>query len=270
MDRKLLFFDIDGTLLAGGIHGYIPGSAIEALKQAQANGHLLFINSGRTRSFLPQQVLDFPFDGYVCGCGTEILLHDEVIFHNDLPKDIRFGIKDILQQTKIQGAFEGRRACFYDSSNPDMFPAISRIRDVLIETGGTEVVRTFEDPELDFDKFVIFADENSDLPLFHQLTEDHFTFIEREAHPPYQFAEIVPKNCSKATGIDFIADYLGLSLDDCFVFGDSTNDLSMLTHVKNSIAMGNSYPEVFGKTSYVTTPIDRDGIMVAMKHFGLI
>ena len=35
MTRKLLFFDIDGTLLAGGIPGYIPDSAIEALKQAQ-------------------------------------------------------------------------------------------------------------------------------------------------------------------------------------------------------------------------------------------
>ena len=31
MNRKLLFFDIDGTLLAGGIPGYIPDSAIEAL-----------------------------------------------------------------------------------------------------------------------------------------------------------------------------------------------------------------------------------------------
>ena len=38
MNRKLLFFDIDGTLLAGGIPGYIPDSTIEALKQAQAMG----------------------------------------------------------------------------------------------------------------------------------------------------------------------------------------------------------------------------------------
>ena len=41
MNRKLLFFDIDGTLLAGGIPGYIPDSTIEALKQAQANGHYI-------------------------------------------------------------------------------------------------------------------------------------------------------------------------------------------------------------------------------------
>ena len=35
MNRKLLFFDIDGTLLAGGIPGYIPDSTIEALKHRQ-------------------------------------------------------------------------------------------------------------------------------------------------------------------------------------------------------------------------------------------
>ena len=66
MDRKLLFFDIDGTLLAGGIPGYIPDSAIHALKTAQANGHYIFINSGRTYSFMPKLIRDFPFDGYIC------------------------------------------------------------------------------------------------------------------------------------------------------------------------------------------------------------
>lgn len=63
---------------------------------------------------------------------------------------------------------------------------------------------------------------------------------------------------------------MGESLASCYVFGDSTNDLSMLTHVKNSIAMGNSYPEILANTSYVTTPIERDGIRNALKHFGLI
>lgn len=59
MNRKLLFFDIDGTLLAGGIPGYIPDSTIEALKQAQANGHYIFINSGRTYGFMPEAIKEF-------------------------------------------------------------------------------------------------------------------------------------------------------------------------------------------------------------------
>ena len=32
----------------------------------------------------------------------------------------------------------------------------------------------------------------------------------------------------------------------------------------------NAFPEILGETSYVTTPVDRDGIYVALKHFGLI
>ena len=44
------------------------------------------------------------------------------------------------------------------------------------------------------------------------------------------------------------------------MIGDSQNDLPMLTHVPNSIAMGNSEPEVMKACSYVTSPVDQDGI----------
>ena len=46
-DQKLLFFDIDGTLLTA-YPWTIPDSTQQALKAARKNGHLLFINSGRT------------------------------------------------------------------------------------------------------------------------------------------------------------------------------------------------------------------------------
>ena len=85
----------------------------------------------------------------------------------------------------------------------------------------------------------------------------------------YHFNELIPKKRSKATGIDFIVDYLGASLDDCYVFGDSSNDLSRLRHVKHSIAMG-ILPWRHGRDFYVTTRVDRDGIYLALKHFHLI
>lgn len=269
MDKKLLFFDIDGTLLAGGIPGYIPKSAIDGLKKAQENGHYIFINSGRTYSFMPDLIKEFPFDGYVCGCGTEIIFHGETLFHCDIPREIRFGIKDILKKTNIQGVLEGRQSCFFEDRE-DAFPPITQIRQVYANINLANPIASFDDPDLNFDKFVILTDEHSNLPLFQELIQEHFDFIKREEMTPYGFAEVVPKGCSKASGIDFIVERLGCSLDDCYVFGDSPNDLSMLRHVKNSIAMGNSYPEVLGQTSYVTTPIDRDGIWLALKHFHLI
>lgn len=269
MNRKLLFFDIDGTLLAGGLPGYIPESALLGLKQAQENGHYLFINSGRTYSFMPEAIKEFPFDGYICGCGSEVVFHGESLFHNKLSREIRFGLRDLLKKTRIEGVLEGHSACFFDDSVP-MIPPLQSIQDIYAHTKTPNALRNFEDPEMDFDKFVIFSDENSDFEGFLKAIENDFTCVQREPMGDYNFCEIIPKNCSKATGIDFIADYLGASLDDCYVFGDSTNDLSMLLHVKHSIAMGNSFPEVLGQTSYVTTRVDRDGIYLALKHFHLI
>ena len=269
MDRKLLFFDIDGTLLAGGIPGYIPESAIQGLKQAQANGHYLFINSGRTYSFMPEAIKEFPFDGYICGCGTEVIFQGESLFHNRLPDEVRFGLKDILRENRMHGAFEGHSSCFFDDS-ATLIPPLQGIRDVYATSNTPNAVRNFEDPEMDFDKFVAFSDADSDFDNFLKAIEQYFTCVQREPMGDYHFNELIPKNCSKATGIDFMTKHLGASLDDCYVFGDSANDLSMKKKKKNSIAMGNAYPDVLGKTSYVTTRVDRDGIYLALKHFHLI
>lgn len=42
MERAILFFDIDGTVLSE-VTKEVPQSAIEAMEKARAEGHLLFI-----------------------------------------------------------------------------------------------------------------------------------------------------------------------------------------------------------------------------------
>ena len=270
MNRKLLFFDVDGTLLAGGIDGYVPESAIKGMRQAQANGHLCFVNSGRTRSFIPKLVRDFPFDGYVCGVGTDIQLHGETLLSVQIPEEVKRSLTQICHRCNMQIVAEGPYTIYYEDRE-DIYPGIKAILDSYARGVDVEKpISTFDDEVLDFCKFIIFFDDDGDVPLFKELTKDHFYYIERESYDGRNFAEIVPIGYDKGTGIDFLVDYFGLSLDDCYVFGDSNNDMSMLTHVKHSIAMGNSYPEILGKTEYVTTHIEQDGIYHALKHYELI
>lgn len=203
MKRKLLFFDIDGTLLPE-VDGFIPDSTINAIKRAQELGHYTFINTGRSKCIIQEQLLEMNFDGYLCGCGTYITLHDEVLVHQIFDKQRGLDLIRHARKEDIAILPEGTDTCYFD-------------------------------------------------PIIHG-----------------PFCEVVPIGFSKASAIDVICEKLGQSLDDCYVFGDSNNDLSMLTHVKHSIAMGNSTPEVLKVSSYVTAPVWRDGIYVAMKHFGLI
>ena len=51
MERKALFFDVDGTLFSE-ITRTVPESAVRAVQKARSLGHVVFINSGRVYCML--------------------------------------------------------------------------------------------------------------------------------------------------------------------------------------------------------------------------
>ena len=69
MKGKILFFDLDGTLWDR--EERIPPATAWALEKARRAGHMVFVNTGRTRSFALRPALwDIGLDGMVTGCGT--------------------------------------------------------------------------------------------------------------------------------------------------------------------------------------------------------
>ena len=81
MKQKLIFLDIDGTLLPPG-EMLIPQSTVEALRKARANGHKLFLCTGRNLR-MTQPLLHYGFDGAVCSAGGYVFCGDKVLV--DLP-----------------------------------------------------------------------------------------------------------------------------------------------------------------------------------------
>ena len=77
MEQKLIFLDIDGTLLPPG-EMLIPQSTVEALHKAHANGHKLFLCTGRNLR-MTQPLLDYGFDGAVCSAGGYVFCGDKVL-----------------------------------------------------------------------------------------------------------------------------------------------------------------------------------------------
>ena len=112
----------------------------------------------------------------------------------------------------------------------------------------------------------ILGKPKDDIEAFKDAFKDDLEYIQRAE----DFIEVVPKSCSKATGIQTFIDLIGASIDDCISIGDSTNDLPMLTYTKESVAMGNSNPVLFDYVTYITTDIEDDGIYNALKHFNVI
>ena len=91
-DKKLsggkyaMFFDIDGTLVSFKTH-QIPASAILALTQAKANGHKVFIATGRPPLIITNLgAIEHLIDGYVTINGALCFVGDEVVRCKDIPK----------------------------------------------------------------------------------------------------------------------------------------------------------------------------------------
>lgn len=261
MDSKIIFFDIDGTILSHRNY-HISESTKTAIKQAQANGHLAFVNTGRTIAEIEKEITDVGFDGYICGCGTYISYGDSVLLHHAIPTDtIQMLIKD-FRRNEFQVVLEGTSAVYYDDQSTH--PKLLKLRDSQINHNFT--VDTWESSDISIDKFCIWSPTEEGYNRFYEKYKDGFDFINRGK----LFSEVIPKGHSKATGIEFLIHALNIAYKDTYALGDGENDLPMLNYVEHSIAMGNSSDEIRGIVSYVTEDVDQDGVAIALKHFDII
>lgn len=263
--RKIAFFDIDGTLTSE-IDGSIPESATAAIRKARENGHLMFINTGRCFQNVEKRFRDVGFDGYICGCGTNIYCDGMDVLYVPQSHETMMKILQIARKTNVDILFESRREVAFDVSRPLTHPGALRQYQAFVKRG-YDMPEDLENPNFFSDKFVIWYREESQLAEFRKVSDQYFECIDRGG----TFREFVPHGYSKATGIQHVLNYYNLPLENAYALGDSNNDLPMLTYVPNSIAMGNSIPtSLFDMVSYVTEKASADGIRLALEHFEFI
>ncbi len=262
-DKNMIFFDIDGTLVTEGTH-ILPESAREAIAKTRACGNLTFINTGRTYFNIDGYLKDLGFDGYICGCGTQIFYQGKELFASSVSKERSREIVLMLRECELPAFFEESQSIYFDPLSP-LTPR--DLMDLRAAFGGKNVEDLDESnwKTFHFDKFLIFPTTRSDMRRFRKEIEKDFCYLDRGF-----CAEIIQKDYSKATGIQFFCDMLGISLENCYAIGDSSNDLSMLEYVPHGIAMGNGVKEILPYCEYQTADIMDDGIYKALEHYGLL
>ena len=261
--RSIIFFDIDGTLATEDERSFIPESTKRAIEETRRKGNLTFINSGRTAFNIPPRIKELGFDGYLCGCGTYIEYDKEVVFYHGLEQEYCRKVAELVRRFNVTPVYEWKDGYFFDDKMP-MTDGLRFFMEVFVDSG-IDVTGRVEDDNFVFDKFVIWINENSDLDGFMREIGKDFCIIDRGGG----FYENVPLGFTKATAIDYILKKLDIPLERAYAIGDSMNDLPMLEAVPNSIAMGGA-EQIYPYVSYVTTPIEEDGIANALKHFELI
>lgn len=260
---KALFFDIDGTLFSE-INRNVPESAKQAVEKARKKGHLVFINSGRTYGLMGPIKDLLEVDGYCCGCGTRIIAGKEVLFSASIPRERGNEIKKLIVKYGLDGVLEGTESCYFRKET-SRIAGVEKLKEVVVREGNLSPYGWDEDC-YEFDKFCLFADGESDIKGFSRALGLDFAIIDRGNG----FYECVPAGFSKATAIEQVLKHYEISLENAYVFGDSTNDLSMFEYAKNCILMGHHSVELEPYATFYTKNVEDDGIAYAMRKLELV
>ena len=256
---KALFFDIDGTLVAFGARG-MSEPLRNALYELRARGVKLFISSGR-HVLVMNNLDDFPFDGYIAMNGALCILDGEVIDHHPLSRELAMKI------ARIAGDLEVPCWSFADNICGINFENV-KSREV------SEKLHFFPEKYLDLEKvasehrvyqYTIYMDIDEEKKYLRPVLEG----VEYPRWHPY-FADIVPGGLSKSYGASKILERIGVRPEECMAFGDGGNDVPLLQYAGVGVAMGNAPEDVKSTADFITDSVENDGVLAALRHFGVI
>lgn len=79
--------------------------------------------------------------------------------------------------------------------------------------------------------------------------------------------DIAPEGVSKAQGLQWVVDRLGIDAADVLAIGDGNNDVEMLAWAGRGVAMGHAPAEVKAAANDVTLPVEQDGAAVELRRW---
>ena len=256
---KAIFFDIDGTLVSFKTHR-MTETLKENLRKLQAKGVKLFISSGRARLVM-NNLDDFPFDGYVAMNGAETTLGGEVIDSHPLSREISLQVAGIAERENVSCWVFADNVAGINHSSPEALEVADQINlHPPHFLNLSEVARNHTVYE-----YTIFFDEEQERRLLHPVLKN----VAYTRWHPY-FLDIIPEGLSKSYGASKILERIGATPEECIAFGDGGNDIPIIEYAGIGVAMGNATDDVKAAADYVTDTVDEDGVVTALRHFGIL
>ncbi|MDM5155666.1 Cof-type HAD-IIB family hydrolase [Bacillus sp. DX1.1] len=259
MEKSIIFFDIDGTLLDHDKK--IPTSTKEAIRLLKQDGHKVAIATGRAPFAFKEICEELDINSYISLNGQYVVLDGEVIYKNPL------SIEELQTLTDFSAS----------NHHPIVYMGHKDIKSSVayhahIEQSIAPLKLGFSHPSYDPEYF-----KNSEIyqSLLFCRSEEESTYINQFQNLNFvrwhEFSmDVMPKGGSKAIGIEKVIEKLGLTKENVYAFGDGLNDLEMLQYVGYGVAMGNAHDEVKKIAKHVTKDVGENGIAYGLELVGLL
>ena len=254
---KIVFFDIDGTLL--NHNKAIPESAKKAVQQLKEQNVFVAIATGRAPFMFEELRKELDIDSFVSFNGQYVVFENEPIYKNPLNQEALTKLHKRARSHHHPLVFLNEREMKADILEDDMVTeAMGSLRFSHPDKDETYYLKN------EVYQSLLFCTE--EWQLEYEKEFDAFKFIRWHEYS----IDVIPKGGSKAEGIKHMLKRIGFELKDSFAFGDGLNDIEMLEAVGTGVAMGNGAEEVKRHADFVTKDVDEDGLVYGLKAVGLL
>jgi len=270
MRKKLLFLDLDGTLLNDAKQ--ITQGNRDALNKALERGHGVIITTGRPLKSAMDQARKLELDRPGCyviaynGAVVYDWAEQKQLFSRTLPYDAVYRVFDransmdlhvqtydtwnVLVERRCDDAAV-RRYCSLISMP---FSVIEDVRKDLREEPVKCLVINYEEKK-DLIKIQDWIRSN--------MGQEVSCFFSCD-----QYLEVVPKGMNKGEAVKMLCELMQVPVENAVAVGDAANDLAMIEAAGTGVAMANATQEVKQIADYITLrDNNHDGIQEVVERF---
>ncbi len=275
-DIKVIIMDVDGTLTNS--KKAITQKTKEALIEAQNNGALLVLASGRPTSGLVDFAKELEMNKHhgllVCFNGSKVIdcETNEVLFNEPMTVEEGQAVLEHMKKFKVKPMID-----------KDDYLYVNNVYDCYVEVNNEPFniiqyeARNGKFKLCEKDDLVNFAD----YPLNKILTAGDPEYLKehyKEMMKPFKdslscmftasfYFEFTAKGIDKAKALDCVLTPMGYKREEMIAFGDGHNDISIVKYAGIGVAMDNAVDDLKNVADEITFSNEEDGIAHTLSKY---
>ncbi|XMB87110.1 Cof-type HAD-IIB family hydrolase [Mycoplasmatota bacterium WC44] len=256
-NKKVFVFDIDGTLLDNLTHK-VPKSAVESIKQLKLNGHIVGLATGRNESQFLKVLNRELFDFIILCNGSYVEVDGKVIDSTEFSLEEKKIISEVLDKHNLVYGITTRDTLYTSVPESDNIDRVLEQFNLIVPKYDSKFL------EKETYQFMVYEACTNIEILQSELSDYRF-----HRYGDFGF-DIDLLHVNKGWALQRLIEHFELDIKNVYAFGDGENDIDFLRIAGTGIALGNAAELTKEASDYVTTNVDDDGILNALKHFGFI
>lgn len=229
--RRAIFIDVDGTY---AYRSRVPEAHAQAVRAARANGHLVFLSTGRPPSMLSDHMLAAGFDGLVASAGAYVRVGDAVLSNRTLEQHLAQRITTVLDHYRVCYLLESPDTVFIpDHARPRLLAIAEQdsreLKDQLVKVSTAR-----PDP---WSKACVFDSAVSMQRLLDEIGQELDSVANSVSSTGRHSGELFARGLSKSDGMRLALEHLDVAMEQSIAIGDGHNDIEMLALAGTAVAI---------------------------------